>query len=279
MWIATVDGLRSFNIKTHEFRYFNHDESDRNSLSDNFTYDVIEDSRGLIWCATNNGLNMYDKKTGLFTVFKQEDCLASSLIVTIIEDNNHTLWMDTSEGITNLIIARDGTTGENIYTFKNYDESDGLQVVDFQENAALKASTGELYFGGPNGFNILHPDNLALPDIPSHIFFTDFRVFNKSIGCNTLLNGRRLLDRSIAYDPVIKVRYNENVITIEFADLNFLRPNHIRYKYTLDGFNTEWFETTSQERKLTCTNPDPGEYTFRVRSTAVTGNGKTRKPG
>ena len=267
MWIATVNGLRSYNLRTKAFEYFNHEPNNPNSLSNNFTSDIIEDSRGLIWIATTDGLNMYDRKSKTFRVFKQDDGLASNLILSMIEDNGHTLWVGTSSGLSNLIISKNPETNEYTYTFKNYDEANGLQGGEFNENSVFQSGKGELFFGGPNGYNVFYPADLKLYNIPSKLYFTDIQVFNQSISCKTMLNSHHLLEKPIIYAPEIRLRYNENVVTIEFADVNFLHPEHIKYSYILENFNANWYTTGSKERKITYTNLDPGEYILHVKST------------
>ena len=43
-----------------------HDPANPDSLSSNIVTSVFEDKAGIIWVATDNGLNSFDKKTGIF---------------------------------------------------------------------------------------------------------------------------------------------------------------------------------------------------------------------
>ncbi len=271
MWFATIYGLRSYNKKTNKFEYFEYDEENPHSISKNFVYDVYEDSRGLIWAGTTDGLNMYDKSTGAFTVFRQEEGLPSNVILTIIEDNNHNLWMSTSNGLSNLIITKDNKFKKFKYRFKNYDVNDGLQGNEFNDKAVFKTGRGELLFGGSNGFNLFNPDDIKAVNISSETVFTDFQVFNKSITNKELINGKQILKNSITYTEEITLSGKENVFTIEFADLNFLHPERRQYSYKLENFNKNWLFTDGRNRKATYTNLDPGIYYFRVKTTNTDG--------
>ncbi|UCH13506.1 MAG: response regulator [Bacteroidales bacterium] len=271
IWFATIYGLRSYNKKTGKFEYFEHDENNPRSLSKNFVYDVYEDSRGFIWAGSADGLNMYDKNTKDFKVFRQEDGLPSNYILTIIEDNNHNMWMSTSNGLSNLIITRDKKSKAYKYRFKNYDVNDGLQGNEFNEKAVFKTRKGELLFGGSNGFNLFNPDDIKAINISSEVVFTDFQVFNKSITNKEIINGKQILTKSITYTDEITLTSNENVFTIEFADLNFLHPERRQYSYMLENFNKEWLFTDGRNRKATYTNLDPGTYIFKVRTTNTDG--------
>jgi signal transduction histidine kinase/ligand-binding sensor domain-containing protein/CheY-like chemotaxis protein len=267
MWFSTANGLRSYDQNTQKTEFYFPDKNNPQSLSNGLVYDVYADSRGFIWAATYAGLNKLDLSTGKFRVFKQEDGLSSNLILKIIEDNNHNLWMNTSSGISNLIITRNEEYHTMSYVFRNYDESDGLQGNEFNEKAILKTRAGELFFGGPNGFNIIEPDNIRIQNIRSSVVFTDFQLFNKSISHKELYNKRKILDRSITYSREIHLKHHENVFTIEFSSLNMLHPERRKYMYCLENFNNEWFIVESRNRRVTYTNLDPGKYVFRVKAT------------
>src|SRR5690606_6275990 len=141
---------------------------------------------------------------------------------------------------------------------------DGLQGKDFNENAALKLRSGELLFGGTNGFNLFDPENLFRNnDIPK-IVFTDFQLFNKSVLVGEEVNGRTLLTQSLTSQPALELKYNENVFSIEFSALNFVHAGKNQYKYKLEGFDKDWLFVSDHTRKVTYTNLDPGDYEFVV---------------
>ena len=63
----------------------------------------------------------------------------------ILEDDNGNLWLSTNRGIT--------CFNPETKQFKNYNKSDGLQSDQFNLKGICKLSTGELLFGGTNGYN------------------------------------------------------------------------------------------------------------------------------
>ncbi|MBN2524423.1 MAG: response regulator [Bacteroidales bacterium] len=265
MWFATTNGIRSYDKEKRKFEYYENLPDDPNSLSNNFAFDVLEDSRGHIWAATGNGLNILDKLTGKFTVLREKDGLPSNRILTIVEDNNHTIWAGTSKGISNIRVNHDEKTNEYSYTFINYNEYDGLQGLEFNAKAAFKTSRGELIFGGFNGFNLFHPDEITISRQDPNIVFTDFMVFNKSYSNKEKLNDRYLFTNAVPYSNEVTLKYSENLFTIEFSNLNYFHPKRNKYQYQLEGFNDSWLETSNTERRITYTNLDPGIYIFHVR--------------
>ncbi len=266
LWIGSAYGIDILNRQTGQFAHYTHDASDPFSISNNNIIIIIEDTRGLIWIGTREGLNLYDAKDRTFRVFRMEDGLPDNTILTILEDNNGNLWISTPNGLSNLLVNKNLHNKEYTFTFKNYDETNGLQGREFNENAAFKTSRGELIFGGPNGFNIFHPDDIKENTVVPELVFTDFQIFNKSIGVNEKTNGRVILKQSITLTSEIILKYRENVFSVEFAALSYYHPGKNSYAYILDGFNTDWLTADGSQRKATFTNLDPGEYVFRVKA-------------
>jgi len=95
---------------------------------------------------------------------------------------------------------------------------------------------------------------------------TDLQIFNKTVGIGEKINGRVVLPRSISNTSLVTLRYNENILSIEFAALNFSNPEKIKYAYLLEGFNNDWLVTDGKMRKAIYTNLDPGTYTFRLKA-------------
>lgn len=62
------------------------------------------------------------------------------------------------------------------------------------------------------------------------------------------------------------MKYSDNVFSVEFAALNFLHPEKVKYIYRLKGFNKTWLTTDGYNRRITYTNLNPGEYYFIVKA-------------
>ena len=265
LWIGTTRGVDILSRERGRFLHYESENNNPKSLSNNNVLDIREDSKGRIWIATSGGLNLYDEKTNTFKAFTKEDGLPHNTILTILEDVSGNIWMSTPNGLSRMTIAADAN-GKVIYKFKNYGEAEGLQGKQFNENAACKTSRGELVFGGANGFNIFKPAELGLNKNIPQVVFTDFQLFNKSIRPQDASDGKILLAKDISQTSEISLPPDKNVFSIEFAALNFIHPEKNKYKYRLEGFDAEWLSVDSKSRKVTFTNLDPGNYTFRVKA-------------
>lgn len=265
MWVGTGYGLELLEKETGRFVHYLNDPNDPNTISHNNVLSILQDSRGMVWIGTHNGLNLFDREEKRFRVFKEKDGLPHNMIITLLEDDGGNLWMSTPNGLSRLTLFTD-TDGQLQAKFKSYDESDGLQGKAFNENAALKLSSGELVFAGAKGFNIFHPDDIGVNTIKPRVVFTDFQVFNRSIRIGESVEGNVLLTGSVSVIDHITLPPSSNVFSIEFAALNFFHPEKSQYQYMLEGFNKTWLTTDASQRKVTFTNLDPGTYTFKVKA-------------
>ncbi|WP_040626130.1 hybrid sensor histidine kinase/response regulator transcription factor [Mucilaginibacter paludis] len=276
IWVATYGGLAVLIDKTNKFVYYKHNEADKESLSNDNVSNLMIDSRNLIWVATNEGLSMFDPKIGKFKNFQQAEGLPDNAVLTIVEDKAHNLWMSTLNGLSNLIITPKNKGGYN-FEFKNYDQTDGLQGKEFNEDAALSTRSGELIFGGANGFNLFKPDNVKSTREKPVLVLTDLQLFNKSISSGEKIEGHVILNHSITETHELTLRHNENVFSIEFAAVNFFNPAKIKHAYKLAGFDKNWNIADNRVRKASYTNLDPGTYTFQLRAAGEDGRW-TEKP-
>lgn len=252
-----------------ETRHLSTNVKDVNSLISNNVNCIIQDSRGLYWIGTRDGLSIFNSQTNQFTSLHKLDGLPDDVILNVLEDDHQTLWLSTANGLCNVLVSADN--GKYRFRFKNYDEKDGLQSREFNVNAALKTQEGELVFGGPHGFNLFNPSKISSNEHKPTLIFTGFDLFNKSIEANELVNGHPILSRSISETKSIVLNHDENVFTIEFAALDFFDPNKVKHQYMMQGFDHDWLTADNAVRKATYTNLDAGEYTFKVRA-SNTGN-------
>lgn len=72
LWFATKDGLNRYD--GFSFKVFTNDPNNPRSISNNSVRIIYEDSKGRLWLGLeNNGLNVYDKKTGYFHPIRYTD--------------------------------------------------------------------------------------------------------------------------------------------------------------------------------------------------------------
>ncbi|WP_369411807.1 hybrid sensor histidine kinase/response regulator transcription factor [Chryseolinea lacunae] len=264
LWVGTGYGIDVLEKATNRFVHYLSDANTPGTLSNNSVLFLTQDSRGLVWVGTHGGLNVFDPTTKKFKHYREEDGLPHNSILTVVEDNSHNLWVSTPHGLSNILVKFEKNSRALDLTFKNYDESDGLQGRQFNDNAVGKTPQGELAFGGPNGFNLFQPDLIGINKNIPKVMITDLQIFNKSVKIGEVFDGNVVLEKSITETKSITLKHSDNVFSIEFVALNYFHPLKSQYKYKLEGFNNQWLVTDGSQRKVTYTNIDPGDYTFSV---------------
>ncbi|MEX1058703.1 MAG: two-component regulator propeller domain-containing protein, partial [Natronospirillum sp.] len=218
------------------------------SMSNAIVMSIAEDNNGTLWFGTRGGLNrLDDPETGRFTQFTTADGLPNDVIYGILFDDDGLLWLSTNSGIARF----DPESGEII----QFDVSHGLQADEFNNGAYFRADSGEMYFGGINGFNVFDPAQVSQSDYAPPTVITRFMV----------LNEERTMDPAEASTDIV-LGHAENYLSFEFAALDYSAPARLRYQYRLEGLNDNWVAAGTR-RFTEYTNLSPGRYRFVVRGT------------
>ncbi|MCW8803025.1 MAG: response regulator, partial [Ignavibacteriaceae bacterium] len=261
LWIGSNgSGLSKFNIDREECVHYRNDPEDSLSLSHNSVSVIHIDKNGTLWVGTSGGgLNKLDNTKKTFKHYKVKDGLPSNMISGILEDKKGNLWISTYRGIS--------CFDPNTKMFNNYSTADGLQGSEFNLWAYYSGRNGRMYFGGTNGLNVFSPDNLEQNlTIPS-VVITEFELHHKPvfIGYDPLWD-RTILEKSISDTKLLELSYDDNIISFEFAALEYQNPSRNMYAYNLKGFDKDWTITDATKRYITYTNLKPGEYVLRVKA-------------
>lgn len=262
VWLGTNKGLLHVNSSGQVTIASAYDPRDTTKISDNSIYSIVERKAepGILWLGLSNGggLNRFDTSTGLATHITTEEGLPSNTLYGILEDENGTLWMSTNNGISNY--------DPDDRQIRNYGLDDGLMALEFDQNAFAKGASGVLYFGNGMGVTAFEPKYLSTNTKPPQVVISDVKLFNKSMGGESDSPFRQALEMN----QPIKLRYDQNEISIAFVALHFANAAKNIYSYQLEGFDKEWVDAGNQ-RSATYTNLPPGDYTFRVKAANADG--------
>lgn len=264
IWVGGYFGIDEILKDGHRVIHYNKKTNDANSLVWDNISSITQDSRGLIWIATHNGLSIFNPETNHFESLTNKNGLPDNQVLNILEDNKGAMWLSTSGGLCRITLIK--TNSSYSFQFENFDETDGLQGKEFNANAALKTGKGELIFGGGHGFNIFDPSRIHPILDKSKLIFTDFKLFNTSLAANEVFNGDIILPKAISAVSSITLNHGENEFAIEFAALDFFNPTKIKYQYMMGGFDKRWLNADNATRRATYTNLDGGDYVFKVRA-------------
>ncbi|HEY6977485.1 MAG TPA: two-component regulator propeller domain-containing protein [Chitinophagaceae bacterium] len=194
IWVGFFGtGLDAYNPSTNQFKHFRHNINDVNSLSNDSVTQILRDSKGRVWIATQNGLNKLDERTGKFIHFyhNKDDStsLSCNIIRALYEDRERTLWIgtgfpfypDNTEGGLNRMNA-DGTFKQFLHN-----PQDSRTLLNNEVRSLFEDSHGNFWVGtAENGVHIMNrkdgtfkrfvydpknPDKLSGPQYNPRLWF------------------------------------------------------------------------------------------------------------
>ncbi len=275
LWVGTNNGLSRFELRQNQFHNYQYDDIDSSNLSSGAVTALYEDKQGILWVGTlGGGLNRFDTKSQKFTHYREKDGLVNNVVLGILEDDSGHLWISTNQGL-----SKFDPTSEQ---FRNYSAEDGLQSNEFALGSYFKSQSGELFFGGINGFNRFFPEQINKKHSPPTLAFTDFLIFNQSIAVTTArkaslssgttrekIKGRNnnfVLQKSINTTKQLTLSHQQSLFSFEFSALDFISPKRNQYAYKLEGWDQDWIYTNYKNRLATYTNIPSGDYNLKVKA-------------
>lgn len=226
---------------------------------------------------TGNGLNLLvvnDFATADFEVTQFDDNpeLANLVVNGVLVDDldEYKVWISTHGGL----IQFDPKTQYS----RKLKLSEGLQSIEFNEAAQFKDSSGNLYFGGINGFNLIKPEQISQSDFQAPVRITDIRLscatpstecidaesrFREYIKCDSLSDDCAEMSRNLPSDI--------QTISIEFASLDYTLPENNIYRYRLKQSNEPKWSDLGHTNRLTLSGLSSGSYVLEIQGTNFAG--------
>lgn len=298
LWVGTWGGgLSYFDIQKQQFKNYRHNNKAKNSISSDDVLSILKNDDGTLWVATfGSGLNYFDPETELFRQFdiseKVESHNDSNYIFSCVKDSQNNLWLGTKDGlvkfntrthkidrigiggvvnsntVVGLIIDDLGfvwmSTKAGIFRLnpKGYNLSKLPEMTqEFHINAVHKDQKGILYFGGTDKVISFDPAKVKFQRNDSKVIITNFKLFNREVS----IGKNELLQKQICYQKEIALQHNQNVLTFDFAAMDYPFSNKEQFAVKMEGFEDEWRNIESQNT-TTFTNLSPGEYTLKIKT-------------
>lgn len=154
VWVSTYSGgLSFFDQASSIVSQVSHVPNNPNSLVNNDVNSVLEDSKGNIWMATNNGIGFFDVKKQQWNAFYHNTQKQAQVFLSLCEDSRGRIWAGTySSGVYLL----DGKTGKEIAHYST-------NTTEFEFNNdfvfdIFRDSNNDIWIGGVNGNLICYRD-------------------------------------------------------------------------------------------------------------------------
>lgn len=205
---------------------------------------LLEDKTGNLWVGTKKGMYMIPPGAGKIVHYSSKEGLCDNGVMGMEMDNSGNIWIGTRNGLSKFIPFAKKFTSFNVF--------DGLPGNSFTR-AHARLKSGQLLFGGNNGFTMFFPDSIFQNPISSHLVIQNFIVKGEE----------RIADLGDTRE--ITLEYHENSFSFSFASPDHIAPLAVKYAYKLESFEENWTVVEATSRKASYTNVPPGTYNFLVR--------------
>ena len=226
--------------------------TERDGLPSSNIRALYQDAQGVLWIGTyDGGLGRF--QAGKCTRYTIREGLFNNGVFQILEDARGNLWMSSNLGIyrvskkeLNEFAAGQRTSVTSIA----YGKGDGLRNVECNGGhwpAGAKARDGKLWFPTQDGVAVINPDNLPANQTPPPVIIESCLVDHASV----------------AMDSGVRLKPGQDDIEIHYTALSLMNSDRIRFRYILEGLDSEWVEAGTR-RTVYYSHLPPGHYVFRV---------------
>ena len=292
-------------LKIIDFKKYLANSDKKNALSSNIIFSIIQKNKDQLWIGTRlGGLNLFDKKSEHFSIYKNDrndpKSLSNNDILCLQTDAKNRLWIGTSFGLN--LLENLKSNGEAV--FRNFTVTDGLPnntihgiVPDKKNNLWLSTNFGltnfnlkELKFT-----NYTRNEGLQNNEFADGAFYQDSKsefIFMGGIkGFNYFLP-QKIKESTIIPDlfidkisgqnqpipyyqglvitpnssshPAIVLNHNQNFFDIELTALTYINTEKCQYAYQLMNFDKGW-NTINNRRIISFTNVPKGNYSLWIK--------------
>ena len=196
------------------------------------------DSRGWLWTGLYTGLQLERPDRKDIRIYTDEDGLRNEMIHSVIEDDNHDIWVGTSFGISHLMIA-DG----EVVNIDTYTQSDNVPNESFVNARAMKQPDGTIIMQSLDHIIVFNPKDLPQDRLRNMVLapkLVRIMVNGHHLETGKEIDGKIILDRAISRIRELSVDYNQNTLSLTFSGLNFARPIQTCYRVRVQGLYDDW---------------------------------------
>ena len=216
---------------------------------------IAEDSKGNLIIGTNGaGLVFYNEQYKTIHTLHRGNGMPSDVIQGVLQFDDETLWVSTTQGLTNIMISPTDTI------IKIFNKSDGLNSTEFNYGSFSKLKDGTFLFGGVNGVTYFDPAQITSREEVPKVVFEELHLFNKKIEPE-----EEPLKGNINFVDNLELNHKDHSLTIKFIGILQSNPENVKYSWKMDGVSNVWSEPTTEDQ-INFTNLASGKYVFRVKA-------------
>lgn len=240
LWFATPDGLCT--LANGKWRVY----TSQDGVPPGRINSLTADAEGVLWIGTNAGIAYIRSGRVEFPRSPPEPLVAE--ISGIAADRLGSLWIATSTQVLRVsrawLLGAESTPGE----IRAFGPDDGLASTEVvrRQRSVISDKAGRIWFALRDAVAVVDPARVV-PDAPAVV-----RIQSVSA------DGTQMDTAAPLRIPAARHR-----IVFTFVGLSLSVPSRVRFRYRLDGFDSEWSHAAVSPEAV-YTNLGPGTYRFRV---------------
>jgi signal transduction histidine kinase/ligand-binding sensor domain-containing protein len=203
---------------------------------------------GAVFAAYNSGLAEW--RNGALHALSLNNGLPCRSVISYLRDERQNLYLNMECGIVSISaeeMERWWNHPETNVKFKHYNSSDGARPAQlYTAPGAARTSDGKLWFAS-NVLQMMDPNHLAFNNLPPPVHIE-----------NVVDDGKIV---SLQPDLILPPRLHR--LQFDYTALSFGAPQKVRFRYRLEGHDTDWQDAGFSRQALYNDLP-PAHYKFHV---------------
>lgn len=268
-WLGTYGGGLAFMELDEQgephFTSYPFSEEDPDGIPFNLIRQLVYDQKDQLFFISETEIGSLSLTTNEFTSYPKISELVHHRLNSLGIDELGRLWFGTVGGLY--------CFDPNSAQMEFFDYYHGLQGKVFNFRSVGKLASGELIFGGSNGYSVVDGQNISLDSKAQKVRLSELRIANERVWPGQKTEGWKypVLDSVISMKQTITLWSDVPIFSLSFAVENPGEAREAKYAYRLLGFSDKWLKVGSRH-SATFTNLATGDYTFEV--CAVQKNGQ-----
>ncbi|MGE0862330.1 MAG: two-component regulator propeller domain-containing protein [Vicinamibacterales bacterium] len=246
LWIGTDHGLSEY----RDGVFTSHGE--REGLSGHVVRSLHEDVGGVLWAGTYDA-GLFRIAGGAVSRFTTREGLSDNGAFQVLEDGRGNFWISGNSGIYRVARSalNDVAAGRaRAVVSVPYGKRDGMRTAECNgggQPAGVRTRDGRLWFPTQKGVAVIDADHVRPNGVAPPVVITGVTVERQAVA----------LGRPIAIQP------GQSAFEISYAGLTFVQPELTRFRYKLEGLDSEWVEAGTR-RTAYYSHVPFGSYRFVV---------------
>lgn len=226
---------------------------------------LYRDGDGVLWIGGLEGLARWDGERRF--IFRRSHGLWNASIRQIAEDTAGYLWLGTADGVMRIAkrnLAEVAAGRRDVLSVRTFGSEAGMEQEDCVGGVFFPVGEpprDRLWFPTRSGLLTVEPKTLP-PPRPAPVIHVTAVALGRLAEIRSVSDAAGLQRRRETADP--------RDVAVEYAALDFLTPERVRFRYVLSG-PVQQRSGLTEERRVLFSRLPPGVYTFRV--TACNGDG------